>query len=778
MLTKPISLSPDSESISIENNTITFSARFHNGCTFDTYIGEDGVEYCNASLILQVNGKEYTYRCANTKVERLSQTIKVFIDLNINSEYVMTYRAFRSYETTEYKGAFGFRVEKKQEGIYTQNVRPSDFLNPGYTCSWKIRLFDKINSEIIESYSPTSIVAYGSVSGMSFSQAQEWDTIKGKYVDLDYSENILQITPHVNIYDDVLGQLGEDLPSDPQKTNYPYELRYPKGTDAQEIQKSYIISTTYNIVENYDPRLKYFIIINGRKLPIKYYRLFEPHGENDKIYIYNSDAITQMQKYFDNYGNPLYGYAILEESNDLSEVIGEGDTYQIRCNYIESSNAFFEINTEPTISVKRGDVSLDTCTHENPYELNFYPLNLDVMYSQNEGIELNYFNYKIYRYNSLTLSYELEFSSGNLYNQDLNISYNDFQNNQKYKIVITLVDGVQRVYERELFLYTSFYPLTINTPVSLATVEYYHEHNSVIIDWTDAFSDIVDALTSATKSYMANLNVTWTDEECKDYLLNSYITGFKVYKTLGDSNKLYEVANIAGTAYTILEDFAVGDNCKYKYYIYPQIAKSTAAVGNWYEIFTQEITLKEGVNKVFGLKKLEDKVYEVDTSWVWRLYLNLSDTGYTINNDKTFYDTLSRYNQEYVGNRKYITKSISSLIGSIDCSTGAEYIDTYDMLVSWNEFVTSPSLKCLIDSRGLILPGNFEANPSVEYLDSSESQATAKFNWRQKSDLDIIKIYGTLLPFNPLRNEYLFTLDGKSLESEDSNILYGEGQEG
>lgn len=255
------------------------------------------------------------------------------------------------------------------------------------------------------------------------------------------------------------------------------------------------------------------------------------------------------------------------------------------------------------------------------------------------------------------------------------------------------------------------------------------------------------------------------------------IVGFRVYRRNGLENNLYEVANILDPDVRIIEDYTVGDNCEYKYYIYPIIGvlkdgkiDGASFVGSITE--TDSIILNEGVDKVFALKEIADRVYEVDTSQVWRLYLNLKDGGYTLNTDNVFYDTLSRYGQEYVGQKNYITKSVEALIGTICPDTCDDYIDTYDMLNSWNSFVTSNCMKCLVELRGLVLPGAFENNMQIKYIETDTRPASASFTWRQTADLDIIKIYATCIPFNPASNEVaLVSSDGKTLLSSEPYLL-------
>jgi hypothetical protein len=258
---------------------------------------------------------------------------------------------------------------------------------------------------------------------------------------------------------------------------------------------------------------------------------------------------------------------------------------------------------------------------------------------------------------------------------------------------------------------------------------------------------------------------------------NSKLIGYKVYKSIGNSVKLHKIAETASDE-TIIEDFIVGDNCSYKYYIYP-LFQDQFNENLYYPnkpIETSEITLNHSVNKVVSLKKIGDETYCVNLDGVWRLMLNLEDNGYTIKNSKTFADSLNAYTQEYVGNMKYITKSVSGLIGMIDCYSGGDIVDTYDMLISWNDFVTSADLKCYVDSRGLILPGNFEAEPNVEYVKHPKSYAVVKFNWRQKSDLDIIKIYATIIPYNPIYEGVLYSDDSLGLMSIDNKLLIVNGR--
>lgn len=255
----------------------------------------------------------------------------------------------------------------------------------------------------------------------------------------------------------------------------------------------------------------------------------------------------------------------------------------------------------------------------------------------------------------------------------------------------------------------------------------------------------------------------------------SSLVGYKIYKKIGKEDRsVYKIADIDNNSLTVCEDFLIGANCEYQYFVYPVFspANNEKKLSTNDPAVSDVLTLSYVPIKTVGLSKIDDNIYTVDIDNVWRFELNVEDNGYTLNNSKTFMDSLNRYNQEYVGNLNYITKDVSGLIGMIDCySSDRGLIDTYDILTSWNNFSTSANLKCLIDSRGLILPGNFEQNPSVEYKKCSAAYASVKFNYRQKSDLDIIQVYATVLPFNPLHSNVLQSSDDYILTSKDNMLL-------
>lgn len=724
----------ESDSLSMKavpryKNGLTLLCQVQSNSSIETFM-YDGSERAYAMLILWDKDRYYHFCFGDS----------------LNAEYAP--RVIHGDYTTEIK------LELSENGVsggyyYPHKDNPvSDIslfniIRSGKRYSWKLRLYEKGSLTSQTNYAPSATIGYGTVQDIT-SVYNEYNNNSASNVISGYT---FKIFPHLNIYDDVVERTTTSGGSNifPADQNSVWYSQAPEA----------VVNTIYNVMKNRDKNIHYWLDTDGYILPIEKYR-FYPYRYRDAKDHTNTGLVYSPEKdnsCFDAYGNPLSGYAVINSKNDalslfdknseddtLANLSNEfvGETYKIRTNYIDSNWAYFDLCDEPkiTMSDNNGSEVEDRTTST----LDHSSINLNMIYSQSQGAVINYYSYKIYCYDKDSDEYILDYYSGNLYNQDLRVVYDKLFNDQTYKVYICMVDNNQRVYERTVFYKTCF-PETDYGLIVCA--EYYSPHNSVIIDWS------------------SNNDIAADD-----------IVGYRVYKKIGNSNKLYEIANLTSDDSCIIEDFIVGDNCEYTYYVYPIIAKdkkTTIAA----PAISEPIKLEAGIDKVVGLNKIGDKVYEVAYDQVWRLYLNLDDSGYTYNTDKNFYDTFNTYNQETVGNRKYITKPLSGMLGYVDCASQDEgIVDTYDMLVSWNEFSGSANLKCLIDARGLILPGNFEANPSVEYMDAKGSPATAKFSWRQTSDLNIIKIYATVLPFNPLDGTYIKSSDEYYLSSAEPKVLY------
>lgn len=148
-----------------------------------------------------------------------------------------------------------------------------------------------------------------------------------------------------------------------------------------------------------------------------------------------------------------------------------------------------------------------------------------------------------------------------------------------------------------------------------------------------------------------------------------------------------------------------------------------------------------------------------------------------MNTDKTFYQTQNAYGKATGGNRKQRTMSITGLLGKIDCSGDNQYVDTYDDIINWENFVSSNSLKMLIDLRGLITIGDTDANPTFQYDTNDNHDVSVTFTFNQLNDIDTVDVLGMTLPINPLYYEYLADSEGALLKDTvevDSDNKYHE----
>lgn len=223
---------------------------------------------------------------------------------------------------------------------------------------------------------------------------------------------------------------------------------------------------------------------------------------------------------------------------------------------------------------------------------------------------------------------------------------------------------------------------------------------------------------------------------------------YKIFKTIGDSKYPHFVAQTENPHDTICKDYVVGSYCPYKYYIYPVCSKTIEEQDC--EVIHSPIVVDYSCElsciKLIGLIQDSENPNEfyIDKNNIWNMYANVDDNGISLNNDKTFTDSENMMSQEMFGPKNYITKDITGMIAKIDCENKSEmdFIDSYDDLIHFKDFITSANMKLLVDVRGVILVGEVEANPKIDYAKSAGHPATATFTFRQLEDLKNVKIHG------------------------------------
>lgn len=264
---------------------------------------------------------------------------------------------------------------------------------------------------------------------------------------------------------------------------------------------------------------------------------------------------------------------------------------------------------------------------------------------------------------------------------------------------------------------------------------------------------------------------------------------FKIYKTFSKQPKYHKVFTTKDIKSCIVEDFAVGSDCEYTYYLVP-VCEVTDERGTYETVGSlvqsTPITLDDGIVRVIGLIQdkndfnnqdkndlIQDKndfnKYHIDTHNIWHFSLNLTNDGFTNNMAKTYTDTLHQYQKEIKGNGNYRTLSVQGLLGKYDCEAG-EYVDTYDDIIEWEEFMNNDELKLLIDRRGIMSLGSIDSN-SFQYETLDNHSVSVNFNFRQLEDINNVQIINRRLPVNPLNHNLLADNTNTALMStEDDNI--------
>lgn len=244
------------------------------------------------------------------------------------------------------------------------------------------------------------------------------------------------------------------------------------------------------------------------------------------------------------------------------------------------------------------------------------------------------------------------------------------------------------------------------------------------------------------------------------------ISRFKIYKKLGNQPKFHKIYDSDNVNMRVVEDYIVGDKCSYEYYIYPVCEDSNGSEVVSSPIKTDSISLNSGRVRIIGLIQDEEdsSVYSIDLNNVWGLDLNLTNEGFTSNTKKTFSDTLHAYQKETHGNGNYRTFSLQGLLGKYDCFS-SEYIDTYDDIIEWENFINSNQLKVIIDLRGIITPGDIESNSFTYELNGKI--VSVNFNFRQLDDLEHMTILAEPCITNPIYNSFLADVNGLYLQSDE-----------
>ena len=452
------------------SNNLTLSAQVQNGSSIETWVDDNGITRACCTLILWDNDN-YIHFCFDKEnnTDYAPRVIENGVGKSIKFDLPVS-------DMIDITGKY--LSDKISSLPSLVSVSLYDCVRPGKNLSWKIRLYGK-NSVIDKennTYYPSTTIAYGTISAKAVVQEK---ISSSTYKNIGYRYTIF---PHVGIYDDIIDRLGSTYHNDVIDKNGNNLTKYPN-----------IKKTCYDILKNYDDKIRYWLVSDGYSLEFLQYRLYpvDKMGEPAASLIYS--------KHFDGYGNPLNGYAVIA-LDELNNVLGSSSydyskivnrPYHIDTNYIDSKWGYFEVYNDADITITDNVGNVIT---EEEFNLTYSALRLAISFVQSQGIGINYYSYKVYAQSDG--KWELEYASGNFYNQDAKISYDRFFAQKHYKIAITIIDTNQSVYEREVYAYTNFPEST--SPI-IADVSYYKPHNSVIVDWSSVNSTLPSQIVNASE---------------------------------------------------------------------------------------------------------------------------------------------------------------------------------------------------------------------------------------------------------------------------------------
>ena len=398
---------------------------------------------------------------------------------------------------------------------------------------WQMRLYEENCNNVIGYGFLENKKDYGTIENYAF---KPYDSSTQKVKDKAY----VQIRPHTNIYDRHATDRYNSTGGHPELMIY------------------------------WDDNAKYSIRILGKEYPIKMYTFRNPTNAS----LTNADL--------DSYGDPLYGYAIIDYDDDLYKVLVAGTAYQILCNYIDSDEFYYTVTEQPTVTFTINGQDGLASTQQSPITVQYANPTFNIKYNTSYGI-LNHYCFTLFEKNSSGV-YETIYSTKNVYSSNIVFNYNQFMSGHDYKIVASFVDNNQINIVKEVYIKAQYNQDSTN---SYLTTKYYRDHHSVVLDWSKtllitpsvtsnnavSYGKIDD--TDASNNYMSlqsDNEIAYTQidgEDSLDFKDNTVYLRIKLFPDY--IGKICEVADDSGNIKSIEYDgikLIAKINGKEKFYFY------------------------------------------------------------------------------------------------------------------------------------------------------------------------------------------------------------------
>lgn len=119
----------------------------------------------------------------------------------------------------------------------------------------------------------------------------------------------------------------------------------------------------------------------------------------------------------------------------------------------------------------------------------------------------------------------------------------------------------------------------------------------------------------------------------------------------------------------------------------------------------------------------------------WSFALDLTADSIVQNQDISIHESLSKFPQRTIGKNNYVTGGITCLLGNIDCQT-EDYVDNYDKVVKWNQFITQDCPFMLKSPKGDVWVVTIDSSTERSYEQlSSQIPTQITFKYTQIDDI-------------------------------------------
>lgn len=223
--------------------------------------------------------------------------------------------------------------------------------------------------------------------------------------------------------------------------------------------------------------------------------------------------------------------------------------------------------------------------------------------------------------------------------------------------------------------------------------------------------------------------------------LTSPLVGFSFYRRAKNESVMHHICDLPimdGKVETLYDYMVANDH----EYIYTVIPITETELGISFE--SNPVKTDWDSWTIISLDENEDGVYVADEIWQMRFDLSIGD--FRINTDVTVSEGYNRYPRVSVGEKQYITGSLSAKLSEINCVT-MQLEDTIERLEAWEKFVSSGKKMLIKDTKGQILIGMISDSSSYSYDNSLQGlPTTVSFNFIEVENCDDASIYETSFP--------------------------------